>query len=204
MSKRWSKDYAIAQKIAVEGGYVNDPSDSGGETNYGITKAVAVMNRKLWPRFSWDGDMRTMPVEFAHELYTRKYWNRMRLDDIHAESVLVADLLLDLAINLGVSRATKFLQRHLNLSNQGGTSWDDIAEDGALGNGTLRALKGYLAVRGSNGKVVMLTALLCAQGDFYSQLTARREKDERFYFGWMSRVKDHLIEYTEALDEGIL
>ena len=35
------KQRVIDQIIKVEGGYVNDPSDSGGETNYGITKHVA-------------------------------------------------------------------------------------------------------------------------------------------------------------------
>ena len=32
------KDEAIKNIIKIEGGYVDDPSDSGGETKYGITK----------------------------------------------------------------------------------------------------------------------------------------------------------------------
>ena len=35
------KTKIINEIIGVEGGYVNDPSDSGGETNFGITVAVA-------------------------------------------------------------------------------------------------------------------------------------------------------------------
>jgi len=35
------KQEIINQIIDVEGGYVNDPSGSGGETNFGITEAVA-------------------------------------------------------------------------------------------------------------------------------------------------------------------
>lgn len=35
------KDKIINEIIRVEGGYVNDPRDSGGETNFGITVAVA-------------------------------------------------------------------------------------------------------------------------------------------------------------------
>ena len=38
------KEKIISEIIRIEGGYVNDPSDSGGETRYGITKAVALEN----------------------------------------------------------------------------------------------------------------------------------------------------------------
>ena len=35
------KDDTINHIIEIEGGYVNDPNDSGGETNYGVTEKVA-------------------------------------------------------------------------------------------------------------------------------------------------------------------
>ena len=35
------KERIINEIIRVEGGYVNNPSDSGGGTNFGITVAVA-------------------------------------------------------------------------------------------------------------------------------------------------------------------
>ena len=37
-------DKAFELLIGNEGGYVNNPKDPGGETNWGITKAVAVAN----------------------------------------------------------------------------------------------------------------------------------------------------------------
>jgi lysozyme family protein len=36
----------ITNLLAAEGGYVNDPRDSGGETNYGITVATATRERR--------------------------------------------------------------------------------------------------------------------------------------------------------------
>ena len=36
-------DNAFVHVIGVEGGYVNDPRDTGGETNYGITKNTALL-----------------------------------------------------------------------------------------------------------------------------------------------------------------
>ena len=38
------KDRIINAIIDREGGYVDEPDDSGGETNYGVTKAVARAN----------------------------------------------------------------------------------------------------------------------------------------------------------------
>jgi len=42
-----SFDKAWAKTGMAEGGYVNDPSDSGGETNHGITIKVARRNGYL-------------------------------------------------------------------------------------------------------------------------------------------------------------
>ena len=48
------KDQIIDEIIRKEGGYVNDPADSGGETNWGITVSRARQS-------GYNGDMRTMP-----------------------------------------------------------------------------------------------------------------------------------------------
>ena len=39
----------IAGILVVEGGYVNHPSDPGGETNYGITKRTSLANWNFRP-----------------------------------------------------------------------------------------------------------------------------------------------------------
>ena len=44
--------------LRAEGGYVNDPQDKGGETNYGIIVAVARAN-------VYQGPMRDLPVTVA-------------------------------------------------------------------------------------------------------------------------------------------
>ena len=48
--------------IAREGGYVNDPRDAGGETNWGITKAVARAN-------GWAGPMRQLSLRHGESLH---------------------------------------------------------------------------------------------------------------------------------------
>ena len=50
----------IEKVLKHEGGYVNDPTDLGGETNFGITK-----------RFYPDVDIKNLTKEQAVEIYKR-------------------------------------------------------------------------------------------------------------------------------------
>lgn len=101
-----------------EGGYSNDLRDSGGETMYGITKAVARAN-------GYTGDMRTMPKEVAKLIYRTQYWNPCQCDRLPP---LLRYPVFDAAVNSGPGQATKWLQRALG-----------IKDDGVLGNVTLAA-----------------------------------------------------------------
>lgn len=55
--------------IKHEGGYVNHPSDPGGETNWGITKRTALAE-------GYTGAMRAMTKEQARAIYKKAFWER--------------------------------------------------------------------------------------------------------------------------------
>lgn len=171
------RDKIIDRIITTEGGYVNDPSDSGGETMYGITVAVARKNGYL-------GDMKDLPLQVAKRIYTLKYWDSLSLDRVSELSNLVAEELADTGVNLGITRAGQFLQESLNALNNCGQYYDDLFVDGFVGRKTLRALEIYINFRGSEGEIVLFNMLNCLQGSFYIDLAKRRDKDERFIFGW--------------------
>lgn len=154
-----------------EGGYVNDPSDSGGETNFGVTVAVA-------RAFGYLGPMDGMPRATAERVYAAKYWDVVRGDDVAELSEAVAEEVVDTAVNMGPSRAGKFLQRSLNVLTGGGP----LTVDGQVGPATIRALAAYLANRDEQ---TLVKALNCLQGAYYIELAERREKDERFVYGWL-------------------
>lgn len=171
------KNEFINEILAVEGGYVNDPSDSGGETNFGITKRVA-------RKYGYSGSMKEMPKFIARQIYEALYWDALCLTQIEGLSVSIAKELGDTGVNQGVGRAAEFLQRSLNVLNDQQKRYNDIVVDGDVGPKTIQALQKYLVQRGKEGETVLLNMLNCLQGAFYVTLAERREKDERFIFGW--------------------
>lgn len=177
------KKQIIDEIIAREGGYVNDPSDSGGETMFGITAKVA-------RAAGYNGPMKDLPRAMAFDFYGHLYWDSLKLDHVEQKSVLLAEELADTAVNMGVGRAGTFLQRALNAFNNGGTDYPDLKVDGQVGMQTIDALNKFLAKRGQAGVTVMLRCLNALQGAFYIELCEQRAKDEKFVFGWFqNRVK---------------
>lgn len=170
--------HLIAKLIDVEGGYVHDPSDAGGETNFGITIEVAREN-------GYTGSMRDMPRSIAEKIYENKYWFKPKFDNVSTLSYDVAVELFDTGVNMGQFRAAEFLQISLNALNRQGKDYADIAEDGDVGPKTIKALTAYIKHRGKAGTVVLLKALNCLQGARYINNSREREKSEDFVYGWL-------------------
>ena len=113
-----SFDRAFGLVVGVEGGYVNDPNDPGGETIYGITK-------RDHPEV-WITGHPTLAV--AKEIYQHSYWAPAHCGDLDWP---LSMLVFDSAVNQGVGTAVKLLQKTLG-----------TVQDGILGQNTLRAIKG--------------------------------------------------------------
>ena len=107
-------DRAFDLLMELEGGYVNNCHDKGGETKYGISK-------KAYP----DIDICNLTIEKAKEIYKRDYWNRCKCDYLpDALSVAV----FDFAVHSGTKQAIKKLQEALG-----------VKADGIIGNQTIGA-----------------------------------------------------------------
>ena len=174
---------AWAKTGREEGGYSFNPADSGGETNHGITLVVARAH-------NYTGPMRDLPLEIARRIAKEQYWDSMRLDDVAALSIPIAEEMFDTGFNTGQSTAVTFLQRCLNVANRGATLYADMKVDGLMGRVSIAALRTFLDYRGKDGELVMLRALNGLQAAYYTELAERREKDETFWFGWLlNRVR---------------
>jgi lysozyme family protein len=82
---------AINRTLGVEGGYVNDPNDPGGETKFGISK-------RAYP----DVDIKNLTREQAVAIYKRDFWDRAHIDAMPA---LLQYQALDFAVNSGIEIA---------------------------------------------------------------------------------------------------
>lgn len=188
--KDFTCEFIIRDKTSIEAGYVDDPDDSGGITNHGVTQALANQYKTaLKTKFGWNGNMRNLTTEMAFFIYKTHFWDKMKLDDVMKRSVFLADRLFDLGINAGKSVAVKNLQRYLNVMNNRQTYWKDIDADGAMGPKSLAALDAYIAKRGATGKDYLIDAMLDMQSTYYIELAERREKDEKFIYGWQARKR---------------
>lgn len=101
-----------------EGGYVNDPNDPGGETNYGISK-------RAYP----DLDIKNLTKEQAKAIYTKDYYLKSRCEQL---PVGLDVSVFDMSVNAGVKTACKLLQKLVC-----------VPADGIIGPQTLKAVREY-------------------------------------------------------------
>lgn len=100
---------ALKRVLQHEGGYVDHPSDPGGETNFGITKKTA-------QNYGYKGSMRHIPADIVEKIYRNQYWDAMSCDSFQ---YAIAFQLFDAAVNHGLLNARKILQRAVGVKDDG-------------------------------------------------------------------------------------
>lgn len=98
-------DVVFDRVIGHEGGYVNDPNDPGGETNWGISK-------RSYPNV----DIKALTRDGAKAIYKRDFWDRLQADTLYDG---VAFQLFDFAVNSGIETAVRYLQRACGVADDG-------------------------------------------------------------------------------------
>lgn len=187
----------IASEIVDrEGGYVNDPNDPGGATNYGVT--IHTM-RRLGLDLDGDGDVdeadvRALPRERAVEIFIEHYYYAPRLDRLPEA---LQPTVFDMQVNAGTN-AVRILQRLLRDMGL------EIAVDGVIGPQTVAAAT---AAYDSAGRQ-MVDAYGIARRNFYYAIGDRRPASRRYATrrdggkgGWIRRAEEFISpEYhlTEA------
>ena len=163
----------LAAIFAVEGGYVNDPKDPGGETNYGITKQVA-------REHGYSGPMRSLPKDKAGEIYVETYIKKPGFMPLVEIEPAVAEELVDTGVNMGPARPSRWFHQSLNEVCASG-----IAEDGKVGPGTISAYRScQLRMGGRSLCIRVLDRLDAKQSAEYDRLVRNNPTLNRFLRGW--------------------
>lgn len=176
-----SIDSLIDGILEREGGYVDDPKDAGGETNWGITIAVARAN-------GYAGPMRDLSRAQARVIYLRRYVEAPGYAAMIPISAAVAEKLVDIGVNMGPAVGSMMLQRVLSALNNGGKDYPDLKVDGEAGSATRAALSAFLKRRGKEGETRLLVALRGVQTERYLDITEKRPANEAFFYGWLGRA----------------
>lgn len=167
---------AIQFVLSYEGGYANDPSDTGGETFRGVS-------RRSWPLWEgWeivDRVKSAFPEDFrsvllrdddlrlrATDFYRQNFWAAIHGDEL-PDKFAVA--LFDAAVHSGVKRAVRLLQSAL----------DEYA-DGVVGPKTVKACFD----RGENG----LIEFLAARAELLHNIMVNHEKQRMWALNWFKRL----------------
>jgi len=134
---------ALKQVLKYEGGYVDHPKDPGGPTNKGITQAVydAWQKKNGLPTQS----VRNISDAAVAAIYKQQYWDAISGDDLPSG---VDFAVFDFAVNSGVSRAAKYLQAVVG-----------VTQDGQIGPQTIQATKTFVAMAVTNKRLSFMQSL---------------------------------------------
>lgn len=151
----YSFDQYFEFLIPWEGTVVeNVPGDRGGLTRFGI-------DQRSHPTVN----IRALTKAKAKEIYRADYWRAIAGDQLQTRT---AWAVMDSAVNCGTKQAVRWLQRALN-----------VPDDGRLGPVTLSA-----AAASPDGPVAM--SVLRQRGDHYLAL-GKRPQFRKFQKGWLNR-----------------
>ena len=161
-------DEAFEIVLRHEGGYTNDPNDTGGETKYGIAK-----------KYHPDLDIKNLTLADAKKIYQDNYWSLNNYGDIVNQEI--ANQAFDLAVNLGGLRANKILQQAFNfLASCAGNIDYLLAVDGKIGKMSLAEINSFES-EGENAIFLIVIERLAA--DYYNS------KGKKLYItGWLNRL----------------
>ena len=182
-----SVEQIARQIVAREGGYVNDPDDPGGATNFGVT--IGTM-QSLGMDLNRDGrtdaaDVRALTRAQAEQIFVEHYFRKPRLAEL--PEPLQASV-FDMYVNAG-GNAVKILQRLV--SRMGFRT----ADDGVVGPMTIAAVADAAEAAPDH----LVDAYGIARRNYYYALADQRPASRKYARskaggkgGWITRAEEFM------------
>lgn len=170
---------AIKVVLRHEGGWVDDPADRGGETNFGISTLIiereGITNEFLGmpagPRAP--GWLKQLAVEGAVRVYRQLFWDKYGYGGIVDQ--VAGTKVFDCAVNCGPARAHAMAQRAAGLC---GAPCD---VDGLLGPNSMKAIN-------ASPPRQFVTEYAGQMRSHYERIIAARPLNEKFRHNWKMRA----------------
>lgn len=161
-----------------EGGFVDDPDDSGGATNMGVTIST-------WQQCGYDkdgdgdidiGDLKRLTrTDMINCILKPHYWDKWKADQITNQSI--ANILVDWVWGSGVW-GIKIPQKILG-----------VKQDGIVGNKTIGAINNW------KNKKKLWELIYQARIKFINDICNTRKQNLKFKNGWLNRLNS--MKYAE-------
>lgn len=183
-------DFSIAYKITMkhEGGYVNHPSDRGGESYAGISRKyyptwngwLLVDRYKRLDNFPSNLEGNEAIKEQVFSFYKKHFWDVNKLDQINDQNI--ANEMFDTGVNMGYRIAAEFLQRAYNVLSKDEKEYTKLVVDGIIGSKTISAVNVH------KYPTRIFKTLNILQGARYVNICEKDSSQEVFFAGWIERV----------------
>ncbi len=175
-------DFKVSYDILLknEGGYVNDPDDSGGETYKGVARNyhqnwqgwVVIDSMKHQPDFPSNLNDNQELNNLIAEFYENNFWDKVKGNDITEQGI--AESIFDFAVNAGIRTSSKLAQKVVGAN-----------PDGKIGPNTLAKLNSFTV---DNFK----KSFALAKIEHYADICKRKPSNKKFLLGWINRTLSDL------------
>lgn len=162
---------ALSSTLKFEGGYVNDPKDTGGETNFGITRKTYTDWLKNNGMPIDNIDMHNIPIEHINAIYKQNYWNKSGCEQLPP---VVAQQVFDFSVNSGNKNSVSILQSIVGAK-----------ADGNYGPQTNQAVQNYIK---QNGELNLAKSIVDARRNFILKKIQEGKINSKFKKGLLNRV----------------
>ena len=180
-----SFEVAVQLPLKHEGGYVDNPADSGGATNCGISlrflKSLPLENLRKYgifinPDMLSPDDIKNLTLDQVKLIFKGEFWDAANFGDITYP--YICSYIFDMCINHGLAQGIKIAQRatwvidYLDRSR--------VVDDGVLGDKTIHMINNI-------NPSLYEKVLMSERAGFMRLIAAEHGKDREFLHGWLNR-----------------
>lgn len=171
-----------------EGGLSNDPDDSGGLTNMGITfNTYKQLSERVLGEKPTEEKFRTLSKNDA-ALFVKYFWDKATNNN-SINSQAIAEAITSWFWGSGV---------------YGLKNWQSMLNHRFNKNLKVDGIIGPLSVSATNSisEKKLLQNAIDYRANYFKQLTERRPKDKKFLNGWLNRLNDFAKRHSNVLAAG--